>query len=599
MLNLLVEYARSHNLTAEPGFTSKSVRWALVHDASGRFLASVLPLGDADDKKNPGQLFRRCPDLSQPEIKRGGPGCRHFLVDSADVVALLTDGPPDAKLQAKHAYFVRLLREASGSHPDLAPLAGIAASLEDPATLDAMAGALRQQKAKPTDKVTFAITGEAGASYPVEWESWHDWWRRFRRSLGEDKAPAGGSEAGAAVTARCLASGELVEPTRTHPKIAGLASVGGLAMGDVLASFKQEAFCSYGLEQAANAAVSEEMAFAYRDSLNTLLRDHSQKLANAIVTHWFKDRLEDPADDVLPWYVSPPEDQERTAQLRARELLESIRTGRKADLGRNRYYVLTLSGASGRVMVRDWVEGPFEELVASVEAWFGDLAIVRRDGAGLAPAPKFFAVLGALVRDLKDVPAPLEVSLWRTAVHREPIPYQVMAQALAFFRSDVLKNETLNHARVGLLRAFRVRQGDTAMQPALNEEHTNQAYHCGRLMAVLANLQQSALGDVGAGVVQRYFAAASATPALVLGRLLRTAQFHLNKIDGKGLTHWHEERIARICSRIGTSVPKTLSLEDQTAFALGYYHQIAADRAKPTAAANETVSSNQETDDHA
>jgi CRISPR-associated protein Csd1 len=595
MLGHLVEYARSHGLTAEPGFAPKTVRWGLVHDPTGRFLA-VIPQGDTDQKKNPGRQFPRCPELSQPEIKRGGAGCRHFLVDAADVVALFTDGPPDAKLQAKHAYFVRLLRESSGAHPDLAPLAGIAASLEDPATLEEIGGSLRQHKAKPTDKVTFAILDEAGSSFPVEGDSWHDWWRRFRRGLGEDKTPAGGTPE-AAASVRCLASGELVEPAPTHPKIAGLAGVGGLAMGDVLASFKQEAFCSYGLEQAANAAVSEEMAAAYRAALNHLLREHGQKLANSMVTHWFKERVA-PQDNPLPWLMTPPEDQGRSAQLRARELLEAIRTGGKFDLGRNRYYVLTLSGASGRVMVRDWVEGPFEELVASVEAWFGDLAIVRRDGAGLAPSPKFFAILGALVRDLKDVPAPLEATLWRTAVHREPIPYQVMAQALAFFRADILKNETFNHARVGLLRAFHVRQGDTTMQPALNEEHSNQAYHCGRLMAVLATLQQSALGDVGAGVVQRYFAAASATPALVLGRLVRTAQFHLNKIDSKGLAHWHEGRIASICSRIGQTVPRTLSLEDQTAFALGYYHQIAADRQKPAAAANETVSSDQETDAH-
>ena len=36
-------------------------------------------------------------------------------------------------------------------------------------------------------------------------------------------------------------------------------------------------------------------------------------------------------------------------------------------------------------------------------------------------------------------------------------------------------------------------------------------------MALLAAIQEVALGDVGAGVVQRYYAAASTTPALVLG----------------------------------------------------------------------------------
>ena len=110
------------------------------------------------------------------------------------------------------------------------------------------------------------------------------------------------------------------------------------------------------------------------------------------------------------------------------------------------------------------------------------------------------------------------------------------------------------------------------MRPCVNEEHPSPAYHCGRLMAVLAKLQCAALGDVGAGVVQRYFAAASATPALVLGRLVRGGQFHLNKLD-PGLSHWYEEQIGKVMCRLGDAAPPTLTLEEQSLFALGYYHQ--------------------------
>ena len=108
----------------------------------------------------------------------------------------------------------------------------------------------------------------------------------------------------------------------------------------------------------------------------------------------------------------------------------------------------------------------------------------------------------------------------------------------------------------------------------LNEEHPHAAYHCGRLMAVLAALQREALGDVGAGVVQRYFAAASSTPALVLGRLTRNSQAHLNKLTGD-LSYRYEKKIAAIWGRIKDTIPKTLSLEEQSLFALGYYQQMA------------------------
>ncbi len=116
------------------------------------------------------------------------------------------------------------------------------------------------------------------------------------------------------------------------------------------------------------------------------------------------------------------------------------------------------------------------------------------------------------------------------------------------------------------------------LKPGLNADLKERAYHCGRLMAVLGKLQASALGDVGAGVVSRYYAAASTTPALVFGRLVRGAQFHLNKIadQKRGLAVWYEQQIGEICGQIGTSMPTTLSLEDQSLFALGYYQQLAA-----------------------
>jgi CRISPR-associated protein Csd1 len=130
---------------------------------------------------------------------------------------------------------------------------------------------------------------------------------------------------------------------------------------------------------------------------------------------------------------------------------------------------------------------------------------------------------------------------------------------------------------LGLLKACLLRRekGAGEMQPHLNEDHPHAAYHCGRLMSVLADLQYDALGDVGAGVVQRYYAAASSTPALVLGRLIRTAQFHLGKSRYAGV---YQEKLANLWSQLKDDVPTTLTLEEQTLFALGYYQQMAHDR---------------------
>ena len=121
------------------------------------------------------------------------------------------------------------------------------------------------------------------------------------------------------------------------------------------------------------------------------------------------------------------------------------------------------------------------------------------------------------------------------------------------------------------------------MKIHLNPDHPEPAYHCGRLMAVLAELQYAALGDVGAGVVQRYYGAASQTPGLILGRLVRNSQNHLNKPDKPWLASKYETAMMNIHGQLKDRFPRILDLEGQGLFALGYYQQLAALRArKPT-----------------
>lgn len=586
MLHHLLHYARDNGLETEPGFKAKEARWALCFDAEGNFTNTLVELGNVGSRRNTGHRFPKCPDLSQPELI-GGPKRRsHFLIDTAEVVALFGADSEDQKGREKHEFFVSLLREASGVMPQLG---GVAAAMADNQTLNAIRDCMIRQgnpKVKPTDKVTLRIDRD----FPVESSAWHEWWREFRGALKVEKAPGRtvgkkGGRRGAALM-RGFATGELVEPAATHPKIEGLADVGGQSSGSPLVGFDKEAFASYGLDQSLNAAVSEEAASAYRAALNDLIGRRSVRLVGAKVVYWFKDTVKQ-EDDPLPWLREGAEVRQLDAQHRARSLLEAIRTGTRPDLANNTYYSLALSGSGGRVMIRDWMEGQFPHLVENVVAWFDDLAIVRRDGSSPAPLPKFFAVLGATVRALDELPAPIATTMWRAAVQAGPIPHTVLAQALARARIDFIQDNPPNHARMGLIRAYHVRKmrrtrGGQSMsqelKPNLNESHPHPAYHCGRLMAMLAALQRSALGDVGAGVVQRYYAAASSTPALVLGRVTRTSQFHLNKLN-PGLAHWYEGQISGVWGRIKDTPPRALDLEEQSLFALGYYQQLASLRA--------------------
>ena len=113
------------------------------------------------------------------------------------------------------------------------------------------------------------------------------------------------------------------------------------------------------------------------------------------------------------------------------------------------------------------------------------------------------------------------------------------------------------------------------MKPHLNRDHPDPAYHCGRLLAQLAKLQQEALGDVGAGIVQRNYPAFSQAPALHVGRLVGNARNHLGKLKSSTVRDEFDEGIEEIMGRIADRLPRTLDLEGQGLFALGYYQQLA------------------------
>lgn len=564
MLEHLKKYGEQVGLEPEPGFKVKYMKWAIVCGRDGRYL-SVAQLGDTSlGKKNPGMKFNKAPNLTQPQMVSGPANCRHFLTDALSVVTLLGNKKPGPNDLAKHEFFKDLLRQAAGEVPELE---GLAQMLDNPGTLEAINQDLEQSGAKPNESATFQV----GDAFPLNSGSWHDWWNQWwpencPLKLGEEPMVD-------------FLSGRQSLPLLSHYKISGLAGVGGQPTGDALASFDKEAFQSYGLAASANAAFSAQSAIAYAEPLNHLIRETGRVLAGASVVHWFKERLKNEEDDLFPTVFDGEENDARQAQAKARKLLDAVRTGKRPDLAGNRYYAMILSGAAGRVMLRGWMEGSFEDLAASIVAWFTQLAMVRLDSGEPGKDPKLIAVLGSTVRALDDIAPPQVAGLYRCAIdRRQPFPRWALAKTVIRSRADVLRGESPRYTCLGLIKASLQRnfpdKGGKQLAPHLNEDHPEPAYQCGRLMAVYAALQRSALGDVGAGVVQRFYAAASITPALILGRLARLSQFHLNKLDG-GLPHWYESLLASIWDRIDQEIPATLDLEEQGLFALGYYQQLA------------------------
>lgn len=109
---------------------------------------------------------------------------------------------------------------------------------------------------------------------------------------------------------------------------------------------------------------------------------------------------------------------------------------------------------------------------------------------------------------------------------------------------------------------------------ALNVESKNQAYLLGRLFAVLEKAQEEASSNrLNSTIKDRYFTSACANPATTFPVLLRLSQHHIAKAE-YGYTI--ERKIREIMDAFEVDndpFPRSLSLEEQGIFVLGYYHQ--------------------------
>jgi len=106
----------------------------------------------------------------------------------------------------------------------------------------------------------------------------------------------------------------------------------------------------------------------------------------------------------------------------------------------------------------------------------------------------------------------------------------------------------------------------------LDQAKADVPYRCGRLFAILEKAQSdSAGGELNSTIKDRYFSAASVTPALVFPRLFRLNGHHLNKLE-MGSKIYYERLIGSIMTA-PFEFPRQLPLLDQGKFITGYFQQ--------------------------
>jgi CRISPR-associated protein Csd1 len=572
MLQALIAYAEREKL-GDADFETVSVRWLIPLDKDGALAGGPIPISEnpGDKKPKPKQMIR--PFTSPNELNQGTKS--HFLCDTLERATLMLDPKTEEKSEARrvqHDYFKSLLKEAAAACPNDAPmLQSLLSFLQNGEALSEIHRQLASLKAKPSDNAIFSVDG----FNLLESESLKNFWRK-RRHLT--------TALGARERRICVATGEFTETLNTTEKIRGVP--GGLATGTNLISFDKDSFCSFGLSQAQNAALSAPAELKIRSALNSLIeKSRGQKLVfnNTVSLHWTRRAI----------HVDPIDLLANADGNAVAELLKSFHSGLSPiEVEANDYYAMSLSGNGARIIVRDWLESTVPEIQRHVAEWFQDLGIIAPEGIGVRREFKFYALLFGLVRaELAELPPQIPTQLFHAALAGRSIPMPQSILAVALRRQQLDQENKLNPARLALIKLCLLRprslpcpnhQTNTyVMTESLNRESHDSAYQCGRLFAVFDRLQYLAQGQVNAGVTERFYASASVTPALVMGRLFRNAQFHLAKAGGGAAENVRKD-FEEITCALGQEFKPTLTLEEQGRFALGYYHQKAEYRRRST-----------------
>jgi CRISPR-associated protein Csd1 len=418
----------------------------------------------------------------------------------------------------------------------------------------------------------FQISGQTKYVHQISGVT--SWWNNL--TSGQEEAETDGY---------CLITGQPSKIARLHePKIKGFDP-----MGSLLVSFNEKAYESYAKSgkdagQGRNSPVSEAAAFAYCTALNFLLASKSRRFRIGDATTVFWTDQPTPAEDLLPWMMSGVEDEE--AKKRVHNILEKISQGTLAtdDLGsaETRYYILGLSPNASRLSVRFWHTGTIGELVANLKLHFDHLRIIRQwdetNSKNPEPiAPTAYQLLRQTSRDADGIPPLLGGALMRSILLGTRYPDTLINGVMNRIRV-VEKNprgegslDNVSYLRAAILKAWLIRNHNQTITIMLDVTNTNPGYRLGRLFAVLEKTQQDAQPGINTTIRERFYSSASATPRAVFGRLLRTYQHHLAKLDPGAKIH-REKQAQEILSSVA-DFPAHLNLQNQAQFALGYYHQ--------------------------
>lgn len=554
ILHKLVEYADTRMDLPPPMYGETPVRWTVRLRANGE-LEGFVRLG-GDDKAT-----RRGMNMLVPTVVRAAGIKPKLLVDNGEyVLGVGREGADAKKVAERHRRFMELVRQCASEtkEPDVRMVADFLEAWD--------AGECERRLPEdfdPQDNVAFRVGGRE----PTESQSVKDFW-------------AGTTAGDGASSATCLITGQVGPVVERLPvKVKGLTGIGGQAAGTSLVSANAPAFESYGFTASETSPISRDAGERFGKALNHLLADEKSRVYIGPSAYVFWTREESAFDPLM--MVKP--DAESVSLL-----LRSPASGReRSEVGENDFYALALSASGGRAVVRDWLHTTVPAAEENLKNWFAAQRMVNTRGERADPLG-LYALAASAYRDAaKEMTPQIPASLVRAAIKGGRLTEDLIARAVRRNRSE----SDVTRPRAALMKLVMSYGGEEGARMAerleeLDVESRDAAYNCGRLLAELESLQRVAIPGVKATIVDRYYGAASSTPASVFGTLMRGHTAHIGKVrkERPGVGAMIQDRIGEITTNIGPDFPTTLTMREQAVFALGYYHQRAKNRADAKAA---------------
>lgn len=378
----------------------------------------------------------------------------------------------------------------------------------------------------------------------------------------------------------CLITGVKEKPVNTTYSSFIL---GGKSNAKLVAFQVNSGYDSYGKKMGLNAPISEEAEFKYTTALLKLLSKNSRnkfRIGDCSFIFWASsnseaaEQTEGSLFDLLG-YTEEEVDDPNAKIEQVRKVFTAIYSGSLKTSLEDRFYILGLAPNSARIAVVYWSECSLKEFAGKILCHFEDMKI-KDTRIDKKPYMGIKSMLAAVTLNGKQSEATpnLPEAVVKSIFQGTPYPFTLFSACIRRIRAESGNKDAIRIARMAIIKAYlnRINDNNKKIETMLDKSNTNQGYLCGRLFAVLENLQYAA--NKQDSIRSGYMNAASSTPSAVYPTILKLSNSHYSKLakDKKGLAIYFDNQKKEIMAQI-SDFPDTLDLSDQGRFFLGYYHQ--------------------------